>query len=60
MTFCVLLCFVKFYKFVFDNIDVRCRELVNVHIRVENVWEKVPKDKPRVLEEGPTLVAKTT
>ena len=34
MTLCVLACFVKFYVFVFDEIDIKGPKLVYNHIRV--------------------------
>ena len=37
---CALVCFVKFYVFVLDEIDVY------EYIRVENVRTKLPKDQP--------------
>ena len=54
-TLCVLACLNKFYVFVLDEIDVASPKLVYEHIRVGRVWEKIPKDHPRVLEEGPFI-----
>ena len=39
---CVSYCFVEFYVFVLDEIELRGPKLVYEHIRVENVWAKVP------------------
>ena len=59
MTLCALACFADSYEFILDEIDVRVPKLLHKHIWVGNFLEKSPKDKPRVLEEGPILVAKT-
>ena len=59
-TLCALVRFVEFYVFVLDEIDVRGHKIVYEHIRVGNVRTKVPKNQPRVLEEGPILVDRTT
>ena len=53
MTLCVLICFIKFYVFIFYEIDVGGPNIVYDHIPVGNVWVKFLKDQPRVLEEGP-------
>ena len=45
--------------FVFDESDVRCVKIVYNNFWVGNVWANIPKDQPRVLEEGHVLVAKT-
>ena len=58
-SFCVYVCFVEFYMFFFDEFHVRGRNLLYKHICVGNVMVNIPKDHPRVLEEGPILVAKT-
>ena len=47
---CVLVCFVEFYVFIFDEIDVRGPTNVFKHISVGKVWVKLLKDQPRVLE----------
>ena len=57
-TLCVLAYFVKFYVSILYEIDVRGPKLVYYHIRVGNILENIPKDQPRVLEEGPIFVAK--
>ena len=57
-TLCVLVCLV--YMFILNEIDVWCPKLVYKHIQVGYVRENIPKDHPRVLEEGLMLVAKTT
>ena len=58
-TVCVLTYFIEFYVFVLDQINLDVSELVYNHIRVRKFWENIPKAHPRVLEEGPMLVAKT-
>ena len=45
--------------FVLDEIHVRGTKLVYEHVRVGNIRANIPKDHPRVLEEGPKLVPKT-
>ena len=57
-TLCVLACFVESYVFVFDDIDMRGTKLVYDHILVVNSRAILPKDQPRVLEEGPFTRAK--
>ena len=52
-TLFVYVCFIEFYVFVLNEIPVRGHKIVYKHIRVGNVQVKVPKDQPRVLEEGP-------
>ena len=47
MCLCVIVCFVKFYVFLLVEIDVRGLRHVHKHIRVRNVWEKLPKEQPR-------------
>ena len=59
MTLCVLMCFVEFYVLVFDEIDVRDPKLVYKNIWVGNVRPNIPKDQPRVFEDGPIIWAKT-
>ena len=51
----VLVYFIEFYVFVLDEINVRGPKLVYKHIQVGNVQAKLPKDQPRVLEEGPVV-----
>ena len=58
MTLCVLACFVEFYVFLLDEIDKGGPKIVYKHIQIVNIRENIPKDHPRVLEEGPMLVAK--
>ena len=58
-TLCMYACFVKFYVFALDEVHVRDTKIVYKYILVGNLWENIPKDHPRVLEEGPMLVAKT-
>ena len=50
MTLCVLVSFVEFYVFIFDEIDVRGPTNVFKHISVGKVWVKLLKDQLRVLE----------
>ena len=50
---------VKFHVFLLDEIYVGGPKLVYGHIMVGYVREKIPKDHPRVVQEGPMLVAKT-
>ena len=45
--------------FIFNEIYVRGIKLIDDHFWVGNFLENIPKDLPRVLEEGPMLVAKT-
>ena len=45
--------------FILGEIYVRGPKLIYGHVWVGNVWENIPKDKPRVFEEGPMLLAKT-
>ena len=58
-TFGVLAYFSDFLVFVLDNIDVGGPKILYKHIRVEDVFVKVPKDQQRVLQEGPFSRAKT-
>ena len=58
ITLCVLVCFVEFYVFLLDEIDVGGPKLVYDHIQVRKVREKVTKDQPRVLEDGPSMEQK--
>ena len=58
-TLCVYACFVKFYVFVLDEIHLIGTKFLYEHVWVRNVQENIPKDHPRVLEEGPKLVPKT-
>ena len=58
MTLCVLACFVEFYMFVLDEIDMLGPKLVYYHIHIGNVQSKVSKNKPRVFEKGPFLEPK--
>ena len=48
------------YVFVLDEIDVVGPKILYEHVWVGNIWESIPKDNPRVLEEGPKLVSKAT
>ena len=59
MTLCVYACFVEFYVFVLYNIHVMDPKIIYDYVRVEKFWENIPKDHPRVLEEGPKVGAKT-
>lgn len=59
MNFCALLCFIEFYVFVWDTIYVNGFKIKYEHIRIEIVWVKFTKGKPRVVEERPNLIAKT-
>ena len=52
-TLSVISCFVEFYVFVLDEIDMRGPKFIHKHIRVLNVQVKVPKEQQRVLEEEP-------
>lgn len=54
MTFRDFVYFVEFYVFLYE-IDVRGPKLLYGNIRIGNVLAKVPKDKLRVLEEGPSI-----
>ena len=58
MTLGLLACFVKFYIFILDDINVGGLKLVYEHIRVINIRASIPKDYPRVLEKGPFIWAK--
>ena len=58
MTLCAKACFVEFYVFVLYEILVRGAKLIYGHVWVRNVQEYIPKYHPRILEEGPMLVAK--
>ena len=53
MTWCVWAYFLKFYMFVFDEIHVIGDKLIYGQFRVGNIWENIPKDQQRVLDEGP-------
>ena len=44
--------------FILDEIDVGGPKLVYDHIQVRKVREKVTKDQPRVLEDGPSMEQK--
>ena len=57
MTLCVQACFVKFYVFVLDEIYVRGFKHQEDRIWVSNFWDIIPKNHPRVLEEGTKFVA---
>ena len=59
MTSCVLESFVEFYAFVLDEIYMECLKLIYENIWIGNVQVKVPKDHPRVLEEGPKFCSQT-
>ena len=50
----------SFYMFCLDEIHVTGPKLIYEHVWVRNIWKNIPKDHPRVLEEGPKLVPKTT
>ena len=58
VTLCLLPCFLKFHVLVFDEVYMRGSKIISDHIQVGYVWEKIPKDQPRVLEEGPFTRAK--
>ena len=45
--------------FVLGEIHVRGDKLIYEHLWVGNFRENIPKDHPRVLEEGPKVGAKT-
>ena len=53
----VLVSLVKFYVFVLDEIYVRGPKNVYEYIFIGNVQEKIHKDEPRFLKEGPNLWA---
>ena len=44
MTLCVLACFIKFYVFILDEIDMGGIKIIYEHTRVEKFPENVPKD----------------
>ena len=48
-----------FYVFVLYEIHVKGVRLVYNYVWIGNIQENIPKDKPRVLEEGPKLEVKT-
>ena len=51
---CDLVCFIKLYVFVLDEINVRGPKLVKNIFGLETSG-KTPKDQLRVLEEGPIV-----
>ena len=59
-TLCVYACFVKFYVFVLDEINVRGPKIIYDHVWVGNTRLNIPKDHPRVLEERPKVGAQDT
>ena len=58
MTLFVYACFVEFYIFVLDEIHMRGAKLEYGYDLVGNVWANIPKDHPRVLEEGSKITFK--
>ena len=59
MSLCIYACFMEFYFFILDEINVGGPKLVYKYIWAGIVRENIPKDYQRVLEEGPQLVTKT-
>ena len=67
MTFHVLPCndllslvmFHRVLRVFFGEIHVTGDKLIYNHVWVENVQANIPKDHPRVLENGPKVVPKT-
>ena len=57
-TMSVYACFVEFYVFVLDKINVRGPKVVYYDVWVGNVWENIAKNHPRVLEAGHFMSAK--
>lgn len=53
ISLCVLVCFIMFYVLILNESYVSCPKIVYEHILVINVWETLPKEKPKVLEERP-------
>ena len=51
--------FRQFLRVFLDEIHVRGDKIVYNHVWIVNVRENIPKEQPRVLEEGAILVAKT-
>lgn len=60
MTFCVLTYFFEFYALVLYEIYVGGSKLVYDNIWVVKFREWIPMDYPRVLEEEPMLVGKSS
>ena len=58
-TLCFKAYFIEFYVFVLGEIHVRDAKLVYQIVWIGNVRANIPKDHPRVLEEGPNVGAKT-
>ena len=58
MTLCVQAYFIEFYVFVLNEIHVIGAKLIQDHVWVGNVQEKILKDQQRILEEGPKLGVK--
>ena len=58
MTLCVLVCFVEFYVFVFDEVDMRGPKIVYRHIRVGNVLENIFRTNQGSLRKDPSEEAK--
>ena len=52
-TLCVSTCFVEVYVLVLGKNHVIGAKIIYVHVWVGKVRAKIPKDHPRVLEEGP-------
>ena len=50
--------FIEFYIFLLDEVHVRGSKLMYEHVWAGNVWENIPEDYLRVVEEGPKLVPK--
>ena len=53
-TLCVYACFVEFYIFVLDQIDVECSKLIYKRIWIGNVWVRFHVGSTRGQEEDPT------
>ena len=52
-TLCVLACFVDLYVYVLDEFHVGGSKIVQKHIWNGYIQTNIPKDQPRVLDEGP-------
>lgn len=52
MTFYVLVCFVEFYVFFLDEIDMGGTKLIYDYIIFVNIQVKVTKDQPMVFDDG--------
>ena len=57
-TLCVYACFIMFYVFVFDEINVVGPKPVYKKVWAGNFRANISNNHPSVLEEGPKLVAK--